>query len=64
MYYEINVSFHGRHFFATAPRSLQESFITKQVLREITKRFPEEDGYKITVTRYETFGKVLTMSDF
>ena len=56
MYYEINISLNGKHFFATAERSItdHEKFIL--VLRELKKAFPKKDGYEISASRYETTG--------
>lgn len=54
MYYDINVSLNGRHFFATAPRSIDNLEKAQRVYDVFKIKFPESAGYKITVTRYET----------
>lgn len=60
-HFEINVSKDGVHFFATAPRSLPV-YSTKKlddVLNVIREKFPESEGYKISVTRWEIYGHVI-----
>ena len=56
MYYEINVSRNGRHFFATAPRSVTSEGELRAVFTELKNRFPEADGFEVTATRWETVG--------
>lgn len=55
-YFEINVAFMKLHLFATAPRSLTERNHAMQVLAEIMKRFPEEEGYLVTCTHWQVAG--------
>ena len=50
MYYEINVSKDGSHFFATSKRSLSTSQKTKELTKLFLEKFPEEEGYKISVS--------------
>lgn len=50
MYYEINVSRNGRHFFATAERSLTTEDRARTVFAEMKKRFPESEGFQISVS--------------
>jgi hypothetical protein len=54
MYYEFNVSLGGRHLFATAERSCQDSSKAKQLAHTLYSKFPESEGYSVTCTRYET----------
>ena len=61
MYYEVNVSLNGQHFFATSERSIKESNKLDHVLKVFKEKFPESEGYKITVTYYETIGHILTL---
>lgn len=63
MYYEINVSLNGRHFFATAERSITDIHKAKEVYALFTKHFPEDEGYKITVTRWEKVGRPVNMEE-
>lgn len=61
MYYEINVSLNGRHFFATAERSITNKWKLEEVYRVFKNRFPKEEGYDITVSHIETYGKHINM---
>ena len=63
MYYEINVSLNGKHFFATAERSITNEQKLKEVYSALKEKFPYEDGYDMTVTRYETTGKHIDMNN-
>lgn len=58
-YIEINVSKNGRHFFATAQRSIrtypEDHF--NEVLKTFIEKFPESEGYKISATKWESRGK-------
>lgn len=56
MYYEIIVALNGRHFFATAERSIRDRATLEKVLDVFRECFTEKDGYKITVTKWETRG--------
>lgn len=56
MYYEINVSLDGRHFFATAKRSITSQNTLKIVYKVFKEKFPASEGYEISVTRYEELG--------
>lgn len=48
-YYEINVSFGGMHFFATAPRSCVTENVAVSVYNKIREKFPKSEGYEVTV---------------
>ena len=61
MYYEINVSLNGRHFFATDKRSITTERALKEVYPVIKKKFPQEEGYDILVSRTEPTGKYIDM---
>lgn len=52
MYFEINVSLNGRHFFATSERSLRTLSEAQTVYRELKKAFPDNKGYSVTVRKY------------
>jgi hypothetical protein len=60
MHYEINVSLHGRHFFATAPRSCSMMHEADEVFRALVAVFRAKAGYAITVTYYEGRGEDVT----
>lgn len=57
MYYEINVSRNGRHFFATAERSLTTESEAKAAYMIFAAKFPESEGYKIEVTCWQKSGR-------
>lgn len=57
MYYEINVSKDGVHYFATAERSLTTNAQALNMYTHFCGLFPERDGYEIRVTSYETTGR-------
>lgn len=61
MYYEITVSLNGKHLFATAERSIVNTFQLQKVYNLFKEKFPEEDGYNITVTKWDKIGKVVEM---
>lgn len=56
MYYEINVTLNGRHFFATAERSITDQTTFMNMFYVFKEKFPESEGYHITATRIETIG--------
>ena len=59
MYYEINVSLNGKHLFATAERSITDIHKANTVCKLFKEKFPEEEGYKITMTKWEKVGKFI-----
>lgn len=61
MYYEINISLNGKHFFATNERSITNETSLKKVYKTIKEKFPQEEGYNIMVTYNETKGKLINM---
>ena len=62
MYYEINVSLNGHHFFATAERSLTSKDKLKKVWEALSKAFPKSEGYEIDASYYETRGESIDMN--
>lgn len=59
MYYEINVSKDGKHLFATDKRSIEFYWELEKIYLIFEQKFPEYEGYKITVTKWETRGWVI-----
>ena len=57
MYYEINVSLNGSHFFATSERSIQTQSKMNQVYKELKRAFPTSKGYEVSVTFYNLVGE-------
>lgn len=62
MRYEINISRHGEHFFATAERSIQTRYDLEPVLTAICEKFPKDEGYLISVSHIETTGREIHFS--
>ena len=56
MYYEINVSLNGRHYFATNARSITDSETAIRLSMDIKSRFPAKEGFKVTITYYPGHG--------
>lgn len=63
MYYEINISLNGKHFFATSERSITNKYKLEEVYNVLKEKFSQKDGYDLTVTKYETVGKPMNMED-
>ena len=61
MFYEINVSLNGSHLFATAERSITSEYQLERAYNILKVKFPKEEGYRITVTKFETIGKGIDM---
>lgn len=55
-YFEVNVSLNGKHFFATAPRSLTDLDSAKRVYRELRDRFPAKEGFVLKCTYWTAHG--------
>lgn len=56
MYYEINISLNGVHFFATSNRSITTEDKLKVVYNKLKNAFDEKDGYEFTIREYQTIG--------
>lgn len=63
MYYEINVSKNGYHFFATAERSITSLTQAEGMYEIFKEKFPENEGYAITVTRWDKVGNFINMEE-
>lgn len=61
MWYEINVALNGQHLFATHKRSITNKIALEVIYRIFKQKFPEEEGYHISVTQYDTVGKFIDM---
>ena len=62
-YYEINVSLHGRHLFATAPRSLTSKQDYDKCLEMFKVRFLKSDGFEITASHETHRGLILDVNE-
>lgn len=58
-YYRINVSQNGRYLFATEQGGITWEFDAKKIVELFKEKFPESEGYKIDVTKWESRGKTL-----
>ena len=56
-YYRINVSRNGRYLFATEQGGITYEEDAKKVFELFKEKFPESEGYKIDVTKWESKGK-------
>lgn len=56
MWYEINVSLNGRHYFATAERSIKSEADARAIYASFQKRFPASEGFGIECTRWQKSG--------
>lgn len=63
MYYELNVSKNGKHFFATNKRSITTKQALKDVYEVFKVKFPTEEGYDILVSCIEIEGKFINMEE-
>lgn len=63
MYYRINVSLNGRHFFATAEQSITCRDKADYMYHDFKQRFPLADGFTITVTAWVTTGETINYAD-
>ncbi len=62
MGYEINVSQNGRHLFATHERSMSNKLLEQalDMMHLMCDKFPESEGYKVTMTECATYRKDIT----
>lgn len=63
MYYEINVSLNGRHFFATAERSITNKRTLEDIYKILKDKFPTEEGYNISITKWEKVGRPVDVKE-
>ena len=64
-YYEINISKNGQFVFATAERSATSESSAKKLFKLLKEKFPESEGYKITITYWECVGHLVSQrSDY
>lgn len=63
MHYEINVSYKGEHYFATAERSITTKKHCVELLLKFREAFPKAKGYEISVTRWEKVGYLINLTE-
>lgn len=56
MWYEINVSKGGRHYFATHKRSISTIEKATAIRDRLKLAMPEEEGFRYTITQWQTTG--------
>lgn len=57
MFYEINVSLNGHHYFATAERSLTSKEAAIKLAHQFKIAFPETGCYEVTLYSWTKTGK-------
>lgn len=64
MYYEINISQHGSHYFATAERSITTKDKAKEVLSTLLEKFPKSEGFQISISHNFKNGYIYDVAEF
>jgi hypothetical protein len=59
MYYQINISKNGQHYFATAEHSVTDFAKANELYKDLVQKFPTIAGFKTEMRRYETVGKLI-----
>lgn len=59
MYYEFNISLHGKHLFATNQRSVTTYEEATNLFEILETKFPISEGYQISCSKVETCGIML-----
>lgn len=60
--YEINVAKNGKHYFATTLRSCQTETQAQILYRDLKEKYPEEEGYTVTVEYWTEVGHKVNFS--
>jgi len=60
MFYEVNITLNGQHFFATDERSILTLAKLRQVVELFERKFPADEGYMLMISRQETKGQWIT----
>ena len=56
MWYEINVSKDGKHYFATHERSITTINKAVEIRDRLKKAMPEKEGFEYTITQWQKTG--------
>ena len=56
MWYEINVSKDGQHYFATDKRSITTIGQAVEIRDRLKAAMPEEEGFEYTITQWQKTG--------
>jgi hypothetical protein len=62
MYYEINVSKKGQHYFATAEISITSEKQLEEICKKLKVVFTEEEGFEITARRCENVSEYIKLN--
>jgi len=62
-HYEINVSHGGHHLFATHERSIHTLASLRKIADIFSRKFPVAEGYRMSITRWESHGKHVDVTD-
>jgi len=57
MWYEINVSLFGIHYFATDKRSIVTRIFADRIFSDFQKLFTVGEGFEVTMTQFTITGK-------
>jgi len=60
MWYEINVSKDGQHYFATHERSITTIDRAVEIRDRLKLAMPEEEGFEYTITQWQKTGIKVT----
>jgi len=60
MFYELNVSLNGSHYFATHERSLTNKADAKAAYTHFKALFPQSEGYKVSAQKCCKMGEDVT----
>lgn len=63
MWFEINVSKDGLHYFATHERSITTLPKLEEVVKDFSEKFPETEGYSIIVTKQQVVGEGIPVNE-
>jgi hypothetical protein len=56
MWYEINISKDGKHYFATHERSITTINKAVEIRDRLKKAMPEKEGFEYTITQWQKTG--------
>ena len=59
-YYRINVSKNGKYLFATEQGCITLDFEAKRLTELLREKFPQSEGYKVSVTKWESKGTTIS----
>lgn len=60
MYYELEVTKNGEHYFSTDKRSITTLSKAEIIFHQLEEKFPKGEGYYIRLTRWENIGSEIS----